>query len=248
MVLLCSPIMAMAQRNFPTRQELDSLVNPAVSKVAEDAIVADERHKNIGTTEADELVRVSFTLRNTTSEPIAITEIRSSCSCLKLTTKPQVIKARESISINASLNTEGRKGKFRHNIFVYTTLDSNHPTERLTLEGVIKNDDNWLHLPESIGDVRLSRKEVTIEGRGEERIAMANTSTKTMRLKALSTIAGLTLHTEPEVIEAGAEGNIVISYKPNKMIVSDIETMLIVEGVEASAMERTIKIKIKRER
>jgi hypothetical protein len=127
-------------------------------------------------------------------------------------------------------------------------LDSNHPTERLTLEGVIKNDDNWLHLPESIGDVRLSRKEVTIEGRGEERIAMANTSTKPMRLKALSTIAGLTLHTEPEVIEAGAEGNIVISYKPNKMIVSDIETMLIVEGVEASAMERTIKVKLRLER
>ena len=248
MVLLCYPIMAMAQRDFPTRQELDSLVNPSPSKRAAGAFITPERHMNIGTIGAGELTSVSFTLHNTTSEPIAITEIRSSCSCLRVATKPQVVKAHETIRIDASLNTEGRKGEFRHNILIYTLLDNNHPTERLSVEGFVQNDDQWLHLPESMGDLRLTRKEVTIVGQGEERIAMANTSTKPIRLKALATVAGLSLRTEPDVIEAGAEGNIIISYKPSRALVSDLETMLIVEGVDASAMERVIKIKIKRER
>lgn len=248
MVLLCYPIMAVAQRDFPTREEIDASVNPELSDKARGALTATQRHINIGTIDAGELLKVSFTLHNTTSEPIAITELRSSCSCMRVITKPQVVESMGSIRLDAHLSTEGRNGGFRHTIFVYTALDSSNPTERLSIEGVVRNDDMWLHLPESMGDLRLTRKEMTITGRGEERIAVANTSTKPMRLKALSTVAGLCLRTEPEVIEAGAEGDIIITYKPTKALVGDLETMLIVEGVDALASERIIKIKIKRER
>lgn len=248
LVLLCYPTMAMAQRHFPTRQELDSLVNPAPSKVAAGVFTVDARHKNIGTIEAGEVVRVQYKLRNNTAEPITITTVGSSCSCLRVGTRPQEVMPNSEIIISGLLNTEKRKGEFRYNILVYTTLDSDHPTERLTLEGVIENDDDWLHLPESMGELRLTRKEVIIEGHCEERIPVANTSTKPVRLTAPSTIEGLTLHTEPEVIEAGGEGYIVISYKPKSSVGSDLNTMFIVEGVDASAMERTIKVKLRLER
>ena len=247
-MLLCYPITAIAQRDMPTRQELDARVNPALSEIADGALMAEVQHVNIGTIDAGEKIEVSFTLRNTTQEAITITEIRSSCSCLKVATRPQVVEASGTISIDASLTTEGRKGEFRHNIFLYTALDNARPTERLSIEGVIANDDKWLHLPESMGDLRLTRKSVTITGHGEERIAVANTSTETMSLKAISTVSGLVLRTEPEVIEAGAEGDIVISYRPSTALVSDLETMLIIEGVEATPMDRAIRITIKRER
>lgn len=245
-VLVASPIRAMAQREHLTRQQLDSLINPAQSKSAQGALVATQRERNVGSIGAEEVLRVSFRLTNTTSEAITITEIRSSCSCLKVTTKPQVVAAKGALTIEAHLNTEGRNGEFRHNIFIYTHLDTNHPTERLSISGTIENNDEWLHLPKQMGALRLTRKEVTIVGRGEERIAIANTSTRALRLSATSTVAGLTLRTEPEVIEAGIEGDIVIGYNPSTAPQYDIETMLIVEGVEATPRERTIRITIKR--
>lgn len=245
-VLICLPLVAMAQRDYPTRQQLDSLVNPTKSKSAAGALVADTKERNVGTIGAEEVLRLSYTLMNTTSQPITITDIRSSCSCLRVTTKPQVVKPKESVTIEAQLSTKGRSGGFRHNIFVYTHLDTSHPTERLSVMGTIENSDKWLHLPKQMGELRVTRKEVIITGCGEERIAVANTSTKGVTLTALSTIEGLSLRTEPKVIEAGKEGDIVICYNPTTAPQHDIKTMLIVEGVEASPRERTIRITIKR--
>jgi hypothetical protein len=245
-VLICLPLVAMAQRDYPTRQQLDSLVNPTKSKSAAGMLVAECAERNVGTIGAEEVLRLSYTLMNTTSQPITITEIRSSCSCLRVTTKPQVVKPKESVTIEAQLSTKGRSGEFRHNIFVYTHLDTSHPTERLSVRGTIENSDEWLHLPKQMGPLRVTRKEVIITGCGEERIAVANTSTRPLRLSARSTIEGLSLHTEPEVIEAGKEGDIVICYTPTTLPQQRIETMLIIEGVEASPRERTIRITIKR--
>ena len=245
-VLICLPLVAMAQRDFPTRQQLDSLVNPTQSKSAAGALVADTKERNVGTIGAEEVLRLSYTLMNTTSQPITITEIRSSCSCLRVATKPQVVAPKGSITVEAHLNAKGRNGEFRHNIFIYTQLDTSHPTERLSVSGTIENSDEWLHLPKQMGELRVTRKEVIITGCGEERIAVANTSTRPLRLSARSTIEGLSLRTEPKVIEAGKEGDIVICYNPTTAPRHDIETMLIVEGVEASPRERTIRITIKR--
>lgn len=245
-MLVCMPIVAMAQRDFPTRQQLDSLVNPTQSKSAAGLLVAECTERNVGTIGAEEVLRVCYTMTNTSSQSITITEIRSSCSCLRVTTKPQVVKPKESVTIEAQLSTKGRNGEFRHNIFIYTQLDTSHPTERLSVSGTIENSDEWLHLPKQMGELRVTRKEVIITGCGEERIAVANTSTKCVTLTALSTIEGLSLRTEPKVIEAGKEGDIVICYNPTTAPRHDIETMLIVEGVEASPRERTIRITIKR--
>ena len=245
-MFVCMPIVAMAQRDFPTRQQLDSLVNPTQSKSAAGMLVAECAERNVGTIGADEVLRVCYTMTNTSSQSITITDIRPSCSCLRVTTKPQVVRPKESVTIEAQLSTKGRNGEFRHNIFIYTQLDTSHPTERLSVSGTIENSDEWLHLPKQMGELRVTRKEVIITGCGEERIAVANTSTKCVTLTALSTIEGLSLRTEPKVIEAGKEGDIVICYNPTTAPRHDIETMLIVEGVEASPRERTIRITIKR--
>jgi hypothetical protein len=44
----------------------------------------------------------------------------------------------------------------------------------------------------------------------------------------------------------GAEGDIVISYTPTEEVTTDMEAMLVVEGCEARASERVIRITIKR--
>ena len=243
MMLLCAPLMATAQRhNFLSRAALDSLVNPTLSAKASGALRATAKSKNIGTISAEEVIKISFTLRNATSTAITITKLHSSCSCLRVITKPTVVEPDATISVDVEFNPAGRNGSFSHNILLYTSLDTERPTERLTLEGEVRNGDEWLHLPERMGALRLSRKEITLTTKGYERIIVANTSSQPLRLTAQPSLAGLEFRCEPEILEAGEEGYIALRYIGEPR---NLTTMLIVEGIAGRPTERMIRITIK---
>lgn len=228
------------------RQRLDAEVNPSLSAKADGALRAEHSTINIGTIEDVASVTQSFRLTNTTATTIAITEIRSTCSCLKVETKPRSIASGESIDIVARFNPEGRSGDFTLNIFVYTSLDATLPTERLTLTGEVVCGDDMSHLPIRMGELRLSRNSVTLNSSTRtERIAVANVGDREIILSARPTVEGLRLYTEPNVLEPGCEGDIVISYAPTTSA-NDIETMLIIDGCGGRPSERVIKITIKR--
>ena len=228
------------------RQRLDAEVNPKQSAIAEGSLKAEEETIDIGTIEDTGSVVESFKLTNTTSTTIAITEIRSTCSCLRVETTPRSIASGESIDIKVRFNAEGRSGNFALNIFVYTSLDTKLPTERLTLTGEVLCGDDMSHLPIRMGELRLSRNSVTFDSSTRtERIAVANTGNRDLRLSVRSTVEGVRLYTEPEVLKSGSEGDIVISYTPTQLV-AEFDTMLIIEGCNGRPSERVIKITIKR--
>ena len=236
------------ERRVLSRAELDALVNPTLSEVAQGVIIAEPATRNMGEVADSERVNAYFVLRNTTTEAIEITEIRSSCSCLKLTTPITLIEAGESITLRAEFNPAGRNGGFSIPILLYTTLDPKHPTLRLTVEGNVVATDEWSHLPESMGTLRLSRKSVTFDRNTRtERIAVVNVGENPVTLSAKPTAEGITLRTEPELLQPNAEGDIVITYSPTAEPMRDIETAIIVEGCgTARPSERMIKIIIKK--
>ena len=236
------------ERKILSRAELDALVNPTLSEVAVGAIVAEPATRNMGEVADSDKVNGYFTLRNTTTEAIEITEIRSSCSCLKVVTPITRIEAGESVTLRAEFNPSGRNGGFSIPILLYTPLDSKHPTVRLTVEGSVIATDEWSHLPERIGTLRLSRKSVTFDrDTRTERIAVVNVGERPISLSAQPTIEGITLRTEPELLQPNAEGDIVITYSPTTEPMRDIETAIIVEGCgTARPSERMIKIIIKK--
>ena len=236
------------ERKILSRAELDALVNPTLSEVAVGAIVAEPATRNMGEVADSDKVNAYFTLRNTTTEAIEITEIRSSCSCLKVVTPITRIEAGESVTLRAEFNPTGRNGGFSIPILLYTPLDSKHPTVRLTVEGSVIATDEWSHLPERMGTLRLSRKSVTFDRNTRtERIAVVNVGERPISLSAQPTIEGITLRTEPELLQPNAEGDIVITYSPTTEPMRDIETAIIVEGCgTARPSERMIKIIIKK--
>ena len=236
------------ERRVLSRAELDALVNPTLSEVAQGVIIAEPATRNMGEVADSERVNAYFVLRNTTTEAIEITEIRSSCSCLKVTTPITRIEAGESIALRAEFNPAGRNGGFSIPILLYTTLDPKHPTLRLTVEGNVVATDEWSHLPESMGTLRLSRKSVTFDRNTRtERIAVVNVGENPVTLSAKPTAEGITLRTEPELLQPKAEGDIVITYSPTTEPMRDIETAIIVEGCgTARPSERMIKIIIKK--
>jgi hypothetical protein len=235
------------ERKILSRAELDALVNPTLSEVAKDAIVAEPATRNMGEVADSDKVNAYFTLRNTTTEAIEITKIHSSCSCLKVITPITCIESEESVTLRAEFNPAGRNGGFSIPILLYTTLDTKHPTVRLVVEGCVIASDEWSHLPQSMGSLRLSRKSVTFDrDTRTERIRVANIDDTPLRISATSTIEGIVLRTEPEVLQPNEEGDIVITYAPSLRPKHDIETVIIVEGCcTARPTERMIKITIK---
>ena len=231
-------------RGFLSRAALDSLVNPSGSTKATGILECKEGVVNVGTISDESVVEVRYLVRNTSNRSVVITQLRSSCGCLKVATSPTAIEPNGSVEVVANFDPKGRNSSFRYNILLYTELDNTYPSLRLTLVGEVESLDSWSPLPYRMGGLRLSRKEVTIKSRGVERIACANSTDSPMRLSARETVAGLSLRAEPEVIAPNSEADIVITYDPKTALSTDLRTMLIVEGVEATPTERMITITI----
>ena len=241
----------MLHAQLPSRAEIDRAVNPSLSEVAKRAVRAEANIVELGTIKHYEQRTVSFMLKNTSATTVAITELRSTCSCLKVVTKPKALRPNEELEVVAVFNASGRTSKVKLDIFVYTSLDAKSPTERLTVTGTMAQSSKFAHLPYSAGELRLSRNTVTIDNTRmgatrTERIAVANTSTRVLSITAQSTVEGLSLRVEPTVLKPGEEGDIVVSYTPKRAVVEDIQTILILEGCSGRPTERAIKITIKR--
>lgn len=225
------------------RELLDEMVAPVLSESARGVLSTDNEVVSLGSISDTECHDISFAIRNTTATKVAITELRSSCSCLKLKSRALTLEGGEQTTIGATFNPAGRNDSFSLNIDLYTSLDSSRPTMRLIITGEVIRSDQWAHLAESMGALRLSRRSVTIEGRGSERIAIANSGTTALRLTASPQIEGLRLRTEPEVIEPQCEGDMVIEYRGEPI---ELNTAIVVDGISGSATQRMIKITIRR--
>lgn len=234
-----------------SRSALDSLMRPALLESAEGMLSVDCKVRDVGTISDSRSLRLSYTLHNNHTESITIVSMRASCSCLRILSDSETIVPEGEYQLWVEFNPAGRSGAFSYDITIYTSLDATHPTERLTLKGEIERSDRLSHLPYQMGALRLSRKSVSMEqvttsATRREHIAVANCGSQIIRPTARTTVEGLSLRCEPEVLAPGQEGDLVVEYRPTRLPSADVETMVIIEGVEASATDRIIRIMIKR--
>ena len=82
---------------------------------------------------------------------------------------------------------------------VYTNLSDFSPVARLSLCGYVSSSDEWKHLPQNMGHLRLTRKQVSFSKAGKitiERIACANSGDHPLKLSALLLPSCLKFHTD----------------------------------------------------
>lgn len=231
-----------------SRAALDSLVHPQLAPQGNKLLQAEKESIGLGVIGDEGIYRASFKLRNTSKDRITINALRSTCSCLVVKSSLESIAPNKEASIDVEYNPAGRSGKFSADLLVYSSIDELRPTLRLNLYGEIESSDEWSHLPESMGVLRLSRKNVRFDSNTlTERIAVANTSNRVVVLSYMPTIEGITLHTEPAQLAPNSEGDIVINYRPSGYLTQEIESMLIIDGCGTThPTDRMIKITIKR--
>lgn len=196
--------------------------------------------------ESDTARTVFFSFENRSGRSIVIEKVASSCGCATVKYDKEVIAVNGKGRIDVLFSPKGKAGTVDTNIFVYVSGTS-VPVARLLLMGNVIGVDEWEHLPHSMGVLKLKSRKVDfgkvlgIQKR-TERIACANAGVRPLRLSALIKPEYVTLYTEPEVLQPGEEGDIIITVDAARLpsVVGEHRFSVIVEGVDGSPSARRI--------
>lgn len=207
------------QRMIPlTRAALDSLMNPKLLDGGKEILEFKQMEQSVGSLqESDSSVSVvyDFICKKETS----ITRIQTFCGCTVADYQKSPLKIGESGKIIVTYHPKNHPGTVDENIFVYTKESEKQPVARLTLRGeVLESEEKWRHLPYAVGNIRLKRKDVHFSDIRSgypvvERVLCANIGKVPVELKAVGLPEYVSFHTEPEKLEPGQEGDVVIAIK-----------------------------------
>ncbi len=254
--VLCVSAIAGAQtvvRNL-TRAQIDSIVNPTLHADASKVLRADNVSYDLGKMlETDGPVSRTFRLRNVSNTAQRISRVRTTCGCTAAAFDTVAIAPNGEAAITLTYNPKNRPGTIDVDAFVYVEGNNRQPMARLSLYGEVTDADEWRHLPQAMGTLRLKRKEVRftelpVGGKPSMRILCANSGDKPLRLSSRMLPPYATLHIEPAAIAPGEEADLVITIDVDKLPAKEgeIRVPLIVEGVSGRPSERTLQLIIEK--
>ncbi len=250
-LLLVAALQPVSAQSFDAklRAKMDSIARPPRA-AGHEAMRFERERIDVGKiAEAAEPPSYRFIWCNEGSTPLVVTRITTSCGCLTTTFDKRPVPAGGTGSLTATYHPRRHPGHFDRRIFVYTQLSERQPTAILSLTGTVSPDaDRSADYPVAVGSLRLRRGEVRFEGDRvqTERIACYNVGERPLLLRAdtLLTPSCITLTGDPERLEAGAEGDLVIRFDPAKVSGRlPARAVLVIEGVEVPPRQRTVKLR-----
>lgn len=240
---------ASAQIKLIPRERLDSVANPRTVEGAKmefkgGAIVS------FGTISEDAgKWQRSIEWRNGGDNTLVVTRVTTSCSCLQAVVQKGAVKVGGGSKIELTYLPKGHPGKVEQRVFVYTNLSATKPSAIITLRGeVTPSADHSADYAHRRGVLLLRRDTITLSGDKPqtERIACLNNGSRALRLEAdMLSSRGLTLRTEPAILAAGEEGDLVISYKPEEDK-KPLWLKLYIKGLELPLRSREITVLIEK--
>ena len=186
--------------------------------------------------------------QNRGTEPIVITRINTTCGCLQVAAQDKVVERSTKSRFCITYHPKGHPGMVRQRAFVYTNLSEQKPTVVLHITGfVTAAADHRGNYSYQRGALLLRQERVTftLGKQAIERIACMNGGSQPVTLSAnpIFTPQNILLRTEPQRLEAGAEGELVIEYTPSPQD-SEGTIKLMLEGLQVPPRERTIEVVI----
>lgn len=249
-LLLTVAVGAQTSMHHLTRAQIDSIMNPTLHADAGSLLLVDKSSYDLGKlSETGSPVTRVFQLRNVSERPLRIHRVRTTCGCTVSTFDTVAIAPGDEAKVTLTYNPQNRPGTIDVDAFVYLEGHDRQPMARLSLYGEVMDSDVWSHLPQSMGTLRLKRKEVYFtelppKGKTTMRVLCANSGTKPLKLTSKILPPYASLHTEPAVISPGEEADLVVTIDVDKLPVreGDVRAALIVDGVAGKPSERTLQI------
>lgn len=218
--LLLGATLSSAQVRVISREKLDSISNPPL---AENAAVLSFDRQFIAAepmTEDDAPRQFKYTFRNVSDSAVHIRQVVSSCSCAPAVVDRQVVAPGDEANVTVTYYPKGHPGRFERKVFLYTE-EYSQPTAILRLAVDVDSgaDPSGLY-KEGMAKIRLRSREVKVQAGSDsvERLEFLNVSGKTLKLQADEMLlpSCLKFRTEPEVVENGKVGEIVITFDSGK--------------------------------
>ena len=245
---LCLTFNMQAQIQVLSRAELENVENPSLSEDASnlkfkaESIVADDMTEDGG------IKSFTYTFKNVGTDTVHINRLVTSCSCAVATYNKKSVAPGKEGEITVKYNPKGHPGRFERKIFVYTGGYKN-PAAILRLKvNVEVGADISGTYQYPMGKLRLRRNEVTFR-RGEravEKCACINVSDAPVKIACNKYLlsSALTFKAQPEMLQPGQEGTIIIEYDPS--VKEDRNELLIMlNGLGVPPTQSVIKVKLK---
>ena len=205
------------------------------------------------------LWRGSVEWQNGSDNTLTITRVTASCGCLSAKYDRATVAVGERGELRLTYDPRGHAGEVSQRIFVYTDRSDGRPAAVLTVRGRVRAAaDPSGHYPHARGALLLRQTWVRFSGEEvqRERIACMNGGRKPLKITAdtLLTSPEIEVHTEPEVLEPGTVGDLVITYTPSQKQPTNslgaprmMRPRLFLSGVEVAPRERAIEVFVARD-
>ena len=247
-VSLCLTFNAQAQIQVLSRADIEGVENPALSKDASSLKFKTESIAADDMTEDGGIRSFVYTFTNVGQDTLHIDRLVTSCSCAMATYNQKSIAPGKVGEITVKYNPKGHPGRFERKIFVYTgRYKSPAAILRLKVNVEVGADISGTY-QYSMGKIRLRRTEITFR-RGEkavEKCACVNVSNAPLKVACNRYLlsSALKFTAQPEVLQPGQEGTIVVEYDPS--VAEDRNELLIMlNGLGVPPSQSVIKVKLK---
>lgn len=236
-----------AQIRIVSREKIESVNNPTLADGARLDFETLTQQTGLIDESAEGLQYV-YRFVNRGDEDIVITDVKSSCSCAEAHFESRRIAVGERDSIVVRYYPRGHIGRFERRLFVYTQLSDKEPSAVLNLIATV--DSSTPHAedyPVAMGALRLKRGEVQFNRSKSavERIEVLNCSDSPMRITCRQEFLprGVEFKSEPEAIEAGECGDLVIRYNATEYRGRE-RLLLMLNGTGTTPMQSSLRVVI----
>lgn len=222
--MLCVSLMigvaASAQIRIISKERLDSLSNPALAENSASMQFDTQRIAADPMTEDDTPAPFVYRFRNVSDRQIMIRRLSTTCPCTEAKCDKQVVEPGDYANVTVTYNPKGHPGSFERKVFLYTD-DNSRPSAilRLAVRVGTGSDTSGL-FKENLGKIRVRSRSINVTSfrKSVERLSFLNVSGGPLKLECekLMLPGCLQFRSEPEVVEDGEEGEIIITFDPEK--------------------------------
>ena len=247
-MLMCLYLDAEAQIRIVPREKLSSITDPTLSETSASLRFDATRIEAEPMTEDDGIQNFTYSFENLGKDTLTVGRLVSSCTCISAACSRKTVAPGETSDVVVRYNPKGHPGKFERRIFVYMEGDM-APAAILRLAVRVENGKDMSGLyPVSMGKIRLRRNEVNITKgvKTVERCPFVNVSDMPFNVECeCAMLPGcLSFRAEPEIVVAGGEGELVITYDPS--VGGEKEQMIVLlKGLGVPPSQAAVVVKMK---
>ena len=189
-------------------------------------------------------------LQNLGADTLAITQIKTTCGCLRAELAKRVLAPNEEVAVALKYYPRGHAGRVRQRVLVYTNRSNEEPSAVLTLTGLVTaSEDKSDDYPYTRGVLRLRQDTIRLSGEREVlRIAILNGGSTELALGADENFLpkGVKVRFEPTRLAPKGEGSMVVEYNPTTEQLPANLGRIYIKGLNLPPRQSAIDVVVKK--